>query len=441
MKNILYYTILLVLFSSSAQAQWEIKYSSSLYALSNMEFYHNMGFVGQDKNILRSYDWGDAWESLPINIPGFHLSKFHIIDSSHILADGSREDMGYLIESSDAGNTWTVIDSLKAFEYTEFVLLEDDTTLLYESDAILYKYSLASHQSTEVFDFHTLGATYASVIEYKFMSSDVGFLYVSLYAPQNPNQRILKTVDGGNTWTEIVLPLRLVEIHDVLFANMDSVYLLDDSMLYLFTYHDTKMDTIARIKGPPYSVNRQLASFSISKNGIGFIGGGWSALIESDSDFCTIIDLNLANNKYEIVYDSLGLPFRFTHAIDDSTWIAVADGGIIMKTTHSGGAFPPDYPWNKVYISNIDVLQHSSQLHIKLRPNPSNGVVDISVAEDMAIKYYQVYNARGQLIESKNLPSKVHSFQLDMSLCHPDVYVLKTGLENGETLLSKLVKY
>ncbi len=97
--------------------------------------------LGYDIQILRSYDGGASWQT-PIKIPAFAdwflytVSKLEVIDSLHAVAMLDTfpwHENGFLIRTSDGGDTWNKIEGLPLGKYASDFDFSDSNTGIFNS--------------------------------------------------------------------------------------------------------------------------------------------------------------------------------------------------------------------------------------------------------------------------------------------------------------------
>lgn len=153
-------------------------YSDGEY-LRNIEFLNeNIGFLGAlSTNFYKSIDGGETWST--INIPGVQaICGLDAVGESTIYGCGAYFEPAYVIKSTDSGENWEFIDM----------------------------------------------SQYASaLVEVLFVDEKIGFVS----GGNNQGGNILKTTDGGQTWTEIYnsgIPGELVWKMQRLFSNTDVMF-------------------------------------------------------------------------------------------------------------------------------------------------------------------------------------------------------------------------
>ncbi len=436
MKKILTCTFLLTLFFCSVKAQWEVKYDGDLY-LYDMVFEDNIGLIASVGAILRSDDYGDHWKTIQLIDQNISIRKIHFVTKSVVLATGFNDDNGYLLSSENAGITWSIIDSRKEYKYGAFSSIEKGRYVLIDGYFGIYKYDLLNNSIEIVFYFGHRGAW---VYNIHFINDKIGYVHFEYIGRSSSNTNyILKSLNGGDTWEEIALNKHYQQID---FTGLDSALLINNSGFYKTDKIRSQVESIADFSTSGLGSGfKSINSFSLPRIGkIGIAGGGVKSVIDPVSDSCLIIKLSPEKNAWKILYDSLGLPIEKVHAFNDSTWVIMSYAGLVMKTNTSGGAFPTDYPWKKVYISKTDNLPSHTRIHVTISPNPSHDVFDVFMEDETKIKAWRLYNDRGQFIKAKHRNTR-NRISIDLTNNDRGTYLLQLILPHNKILTRKIIKH
>lgn len=92
---------------------WQAKSSGTIYPIKSIKFLNNnVGFYcGNNSALRKTTDGGDNW--LPINLPiTVNLNKIFILDENNIFICG---DNGVILKSTDGGENWQVLTNFVAF--------------------------------------------------------------------------------------------------------------------------------------------------------------------------------------------------------------------------------------------------------------------------------------------------------------------------------------
>ncbi len=163
----------------------------------------NIGFAGTlDSALLRTFDGGDTWEriedSIPVPIKGV-CGLDHI--GSNIYGVGIWSYPGYFIKSTDLGNTWTYTDmSAYATGLVDCHFMDENVGFvsgISNQGAVILK-------TIDGGDSWTLVFTSQTSLEYiwkmHFVNNNLAYGSVESFGNETA---IVKTEDGGDTWTEI----------------------------------------------------------------------------------------------------------------------------------------------------------------------------------------------------------------------------------------------
>ncbi|MBN2173313.1 MAG: M6 family metalloprotease domain-containing protein [Bacteroidales bacterium] len=126
------------------------------------------------------------------------------------------------------------------------------------------------------------------------------------------------------------------------------------------------------------------------------------------------------------------------YTVDISPWAGTANVQVMFETVRVAG--------NNLYIDNVSVSVQTGEaeneiahvLLFDLYPNPTSGLVNISLRKDIESTSILIYNLHGQLILTEMPDNKAQSVAIDLSNYPKGLYFIHL-LSNGEQAVKKVV--
>ena len=110
---------------------------------------------------------------------------------------------------------------------------------------------------------------------------------------------------------------------------------------------------------------------------------------------------------------------------------------MVFTSQSSHAPFLKQYEANDL-VPNLNELQYNSS-PIIIYPNPTSGIVNIEVPQDVKILNIKIYEMNGQLL--KEIPNIANPTVLDLSNLNERFYILKilssNGVSNHKIILNK----
>ncbi|RPI01784.1 MAG: hypothetical protein EHM72_05665, partial [Calditrichaeota bacterium] len=196
--------------------------------------------ISTDKNkVFRTVDSGENWHEIYYPMDGDGVADISMVDPTHIWIGTFR---GIIYASADAGITWQrqfyqpslngMINYIRMFDMNNGISMADcvDPISKPEGPAVFLRTTDGGQHwqsmNTTVFG-GTSGDTWRRV---SFVNIRVGYFFESGMNPQ----KIFKTVDGGQTWNDLVLPESYVTV----------LAFYDDQRGLAFPMHSTLYQTV-----------------------------------------------------------------------------------------------------------------------------------------------------------------------------------------------------
>lgn len=179
------------------------------YYFRNIEFLNaDIGFIGTlNGDFFKTTDGGDTWNvitNITPNPPA--ICGIATVESSTVYACGAYFAPAHIIKSIDSGN-WQFID-MSAYANALVELKFANENLGYASGrddkgAIVLKTTNGGTTWTEIYNSNIQGEY---IWKLQFIDGDTNVIYGSLYTT-DPNQgKLIKTFDAGATWTSLDAP-------------------------------------------------------------------------------------------------------------------------------------------------------------------------------------------------------------------------------------------
>ncbi len=180
------------------------------YYFRNIEFLNaNIGFLGTlNGEFFKTADGGDTWE-LVTNIPTTPeaICGLHTIGTSTIYGCGAYFTPAYIIKSSDSGDTWEYIDmSAYANALVEIYFLNENVGYVSGNNAtggVILKTIDGGATWTELFNSNIIGE-YVWKLQVLENSNTIIFGAIESVDP-HPG-KLIKSIDSGVSWTSYDAP-------------------------------------------------------------------------------------------------------------------------------------------------------------------------------------------------------------------------------------------
>ena len=115
-------------------------------------------------------------------------------------------------------------------------------------------------------------------------------------------------------------------------------------------------------------------------------------------------------------------------------WYVVIKTGC-MNAVGSGPTF--DFLFDNLSLIDLNannIIQKNLINNINIFPNPTNGIINITLSDNSNITKYNIYNVAGVLVKTGNIDNN----QLDITSLNKGIYVIKLD-NNSSTEFHKLV--
>lgn len=347
----------------------------------------NLGVaVGDSGTILRSIDGGLNWEQVMYS-DSIWLKKVKFFDAQNGIALGS-----HVLKTIDGGITWAV-QNLANDLYYDIEILNDSTCIISGYPTALYKsYDrgtswniLVNNNPDEVFGFLS------------FVNENIG--YSCRGSASGPVYNIMKTLDGGMSWTtfEVQSGIGNTLIEDLCFVDENTGFKCGWYESHLTKTTNSGIDW-EYVNFTDSLFDGQLRDLYITQDQPNaYYACGWYGTVFKSTD---------GGNTWSQVITGFSMETEIFYGIyfyDDKIGWVVGSNGIILKTNNGGGP--------------VGIKNEKEITTLSLYPNPGSGLLNISNPDGLKINKISIMNSSGvviletkstDLIQLKNLTSGIY---------------------------------
>jgi len=314
MKTIFSHLVLLILFSSSASAQWYQQNSGTSNRLLTCFFLdENTGWAaGYDGTLMETSDGGNNWISKNIGT----LDDIHdifFLDSMVgwvILYEFSPFRHGSILHTTDGGNSWNVQFNIWDYTFHSIHFIDANNGWVAGSNGIVFHTSNSGVSWIQQ-DPQTGGAWLWPIF---FIDNNIG------WTAGDPLFGIYKSTNGGISWSTYSVPV-VERIHSLVFIDYQTGWLCGTQ------------GQIAKSTDGGMTWQIQQSSSTATLRDVFFIDNstGWcvgynGTILNTIDGGTTWIQQNTATNS-----NLFGV-----HFTNELTGWVVGENGIILKTTNGG---------------------------------------------------------------------------------------------------------
>ena len=199
-------------------ANWSLQLQLDDIYIRNIEFLNeDIGFLGTlEGGFYKTVDGGEHWNVITDNIvpdpdPPFYPNEvfcgLDAVGTHTIYGCGTFYGPAYVVKSSDSGNTWEYIDmSAYAESLVEVLFIDEDTGFVSggsSNGGVILKTTNGGVSWTEI--YHTgINGEWVWKLQRLFSNPNVMFGSVESFSPLNG--KLIKSVDGGQNWISKEVP-------------------------------------------------------------------------------------------------------------------------------------------------------------------------------------------------------------------------------------------
>ena len=343
----------------SLQAQWVLQNSGTAEDLNDTYCINadTVIVVGNNATILRTDDGGTNWTQIsnPANVS---LRKIDFIDqqTGFILGDNN-----VLLKTTDAGEHWQALNAVFVVNLHGLSCTDDKVFVSGENGKLYMSADLGNTWSSITTDT-------SAVLEIQMLDNSTGFSHYSA--------EILKTTDGGNTWTTVVCN------NNTSFGIFDA----GDQMAVAqvtgnnFCMSSDNFDTSETLAVPSFDTYSALKIIDANSFWLATVlPCGAPAVIKYEGEgdgFFAICNLSTLFTD-----ESIG---DFAVAPDSALTYAIGNNGLILKN-------PLGSNCNNYTVS----LSDKPFDHLRIFPNPGQGLFRLSGLPESSL-FYMITDSQGK---------------------------------------------
>jgi photosystem II stability/assembly factor-like uncharacterized protein len=198
------------------------RFASNFYNAETFTIHDSTGIISTfDGSIYLSYDNGKNWQKKD-NSPASNLENWANIigrDTIFVMKGGVQSSISQLYKSVDRGNSWQLVNNnMNQFQIKNINFVTASTGYAVRADGI-YKTTDGGVSWVNIYSV----STSATVISLKFFNTQTGYAYRQIHG-------MMKTTDGGNTWTVSPFPFN---VNDIFFIDLNNAFAVgDDGIIY-----------------------------------------------------------------------------------------------------------------------------------------------------------------------------------------------------------------
>lgn len=366
-----------ILKTSNAGDSWKVVANDTVWGLFSIYFPGRIiGYAaGTSGRILKTTDGGDTWthQNFP---PDAYANSIYFTDDTTGYAAGSEGDYhGILLKTINGGLTWDTVIYLPKYVYLSSVFFTDANTGYVAGKNTLLKtvnagstWSVDSIGLEQYYDqdnfvslfftdqdtgyvedwlgnlFQTTNAGVSwhlqSVVNdcgaaICFPSANIGYAVTASTSISNPvpSAKLLKTENGGSTWSELSGEMNSNTLYSVFFPDDSTGYAGGPSGLFMKTTNGGKEWSASDLEYPANC----LSIFFTGKN-VGFISGYEGYIGKTTDGGTTWIEMATGTNNVLCSVFFTNANTGYAVGIDLTTSLSQ---GIILKTVNSGATWSP----------------------------------------------------------------------------------------------------
>jgi photosystem II stability/assembly factor-like uncharacterized protein len=421
MKKITGTIILIMLLTLDGWSQWiPVNHDTTFINDAVVFLNRDTGFVAgnlaffQDGIIQKTMDGGITWDTTHISWTGC-LTSLAVVDE-HIAYTGGQD--GAVLKTIDGGVTWFFASGINwPSDVFDLYFLNQDTGFALDIGGPVYQ-TTDGAATWNLVHYTNHGQNYfPNTGKFQFINDTLGF------AASGGGGLVLKTIDGGNTWTELRVGDTTMKVNSIFMLNKDIGCVVGDKGTIART---TNGGISWQIITQHNSDNKDFLDIAFFSDSVGYIVGGRDLYTGPNSIpyFGLIYRTNDGGLTWALD-DSLCCHWLTAiQKVNDSVGYAVGWNGRILKITNAGIATHVNNP---IEVSEAVVF-----------PNPFSDYTRIQVESPFKNAAFTLYNISGQQVKQINNITG-NSFSLHRDNLPSGIYFLRLTQDNSIISTYKLV--
>jgi photosystem II stability/assembly factor-like uncharacterized protein len=211
MKTKIFFVIFVIMFSAgllNSQSAWVKQFSNVTATLSSVHFIDSLnGWTCGTGILLKTTNGGDNWLPVPGFPPGNHVNMKFFNNNSALIYSNT----GILYKTNNAWNSWISIQTGSAFNNVSFA---DFNNGMGFNSTYLYKTTNGGLNWNNILTSPVIKAI-------SYLDSNTGYVGYQVQDPYNNYFKsfVLKTINGGATWSTVFILDLAPEVYTVCFRN------------------------------------------------------------------------------------------------------------------------------------------------------------------------------------------------------------------------------
>ncbi|MEO1417823.1 MAG: YCF48-related protein [Bacteroidota bacterium] len=237
--------------------------SSPIFYLDYLPGSNGRHIVAVGTQVLASQDGGLSWN---VWIPDSSLGGYNGVEAISDTEAFAISNRGYLLKTSDAGQTWVNMPVPSSRQWSSICFLNDTLGWMGDVDGKIV-HTTDGGQSWTVLDSSSM-ATTAKVA---FLNAQIG--YASSY------RDFYRTTDGGQTWTEMATNIFATHLRQIHIVNDSTILGCVNGRFYKSTDYGANW-TFQQ----PHPYRSTTNGFTVFPDGRIWLSGGTTTVMYSDDD-------------------------------------------------------------------------------------------------------------------------------------------------------------
>jgi len=393
-----------------AYSQWQTIYKDSAhFQFNTVHFLNNdTGFVGgydftNNTNgvIFRTFNGGQTWDTTQL----YELIIcIQFIDDSFGFCGG---DGGENYLTSDLGDTW----QKRGFSST----MSDHSSIYFTSPSLGFRSTMQSwiQMTTDTGNtwqnvFNSSGGSYfPGTSKMVFPDPQIGYLAQSRFGQI---KSITKTIDGGTTWIDLIIPNNLFPYSCYFFNTISGI------AVGRYGGISRTSDGGQTWTYPDSISNCTLYDVAFVNDSIGYIVGGFTQYDVSTVRKGVIFKTIDGGTNWTLIDSSYFDGLTKLHFPSDSIGYAVGYNGIILKISNANSM-------------TTSIQETTESNYLNVFPNPAKNGITLTDAKSNDI---EIYDISGKLILHKSIKSNMPFIELDISHISSGIYFVRNGIKFGK---------